>query len=234
MSRTSRLVDDRSAGVPHPHRRLASPRPSLTAWLGAAALFLVGALPAAAQDNDPLAKLDARSRYQVELTIDSAETLGIPTRPLLLKAMEGIAKRAANPQIVTEVKRKFALLRTARAALGPVDENELDAATSVLDAGAKPDQLAEFRVRQKDRSDVSAFAIWADFIKRGVPKDEAFSAINKLWHDGADDATFQNLWKNVQADILQGLNPGTALQNRIRQGPTRVPGGPGKPPEGSP
>jgi hypothetical protein len=201
--------------------------------LGAAALCLFSALPAAAQDTDPLGKLDARARYQVELTIDSAETLGLPTRPLLLKALQGIAVHATNQQIVTEVKRKFALLRVARASLGPVDENELDAATSVLDAGAKPEQLGEFRLRQKGRSDLSAFAIWADFIKRGVPKDEAFSAINKLWRDGADDATFQSLWKNVQADILQGLNPGTALQNRIREGPTRVPAGPGRPPEGS-
>jgi len=200
--------------------------------LGAAALFLSSALPAAAQDTDPLGKLDARSRYQVELTIDSAESLGLPTRPLLLKAMEGIAKHAANQDIVSKVKQKLALLKTARAALVPVDENELDAATAVLDAGAKPEQLSEFRVRQKGRSDLSAFSVWADFIKRGVPKDEAFSAINRLWRDGADDGTFQSLWKNVQADILQGLNPGTALQNRIREGPVRVPAGPGKPPEG--
>lgn len=202
--------------------------------LGAAALFVSGALPAAAQDTtDPLAKLDARSRYQVELMIDSAESIGIPTRPLLLKAMEGIAKHAANPDIVVKVRQKFMLLRSARTLVGPVDENELDAASAVLEAGAKPEHLAEFRLRQKGRSDLSAFAVWADFIKRGVPKDEAFSAINRLWRDGADDGTFQSLWKNVQADILQGLNPGTALQNRIREAPSRVPAGPGKPPEGS-
>lgn len=232
MSRSSR--PHVGAGVPHPHRRFASRRArTRVTLLGAAALCLIGALPAAAQDTDPLAKLDARTRYQVELTIDSAEAIGIPTRPLLLKAMEGIAKHASNGQIASEVKRKFVLLKTARTALGGVDENELDAASAVLDAGAKPDQLAEFRVRPKGRSDVAAFAVWADFIKRGVPKDEAYSAITKLWHDGADEGTFQSLWKNVQADILQGLNPGTALQNRIREGPTRTPSGPGKPPEGS-
>jgi hypothetical protein len=101
----------------------------------------------------------------------------------------------------------------------------------VLKAGGKPEQLAEFRLRQRGRSDIAALTIWADFIGRGVPRDEAFSAINKLWHDGADDATFNTLFRNVQADILQGLNPGAALQNRIREGPMRGPTGAVKPPE---
>ena len=101
----------------------------------------------------------------------------------------------------------------------------------MLEAGGKPDQLTQFKTRQKGRSDLMAFAIWTDFIGRGVPKDEAYTAISKLWRDGADDATFQGLWNNVSADILKGLNPGTALQNRIREGPVRGPSGTARPPE---
>jgi cold shock CspA family protein len=113
-----------------------------------------------------------------------------------------------------------------------VSEEELAAAAAVLEAGAKPSQLAAFRVRQKGRSDLEAFTDWADLLTRGVPRDDASSAITKLWQDGADDATFHNLWRSVQTDILQGLNPGTALQNRVRE----TPGGPAArkitPPEG--
>jgi len=200
--------------------------------LGAVALVVLGALPAAAQDADPLAKLDPYSRHQVELTIDSAEAAGLPTRPILLKALQGLAKHAPNGKIVAEVKRKFNLLRTAREQLGGVDEQELDAAAGLLENNVKPEQLGSFRVRENGRSDLFALAVWADFIQRGVPRDEAFTAINKLWRDGADDATFHALWNNVQSDILKGLNPGAALQNRIREGPTRASAGPGKPPEG--
>ena len=97
------------------------------------------------------------------------------------------------------------------------------AAAAVLEAGAKPAQLAVFRVRHKDRNDLAAFTYWADLITRGVPSEDASSAITKLWQDGADDVTFYSLWKSVQSDILQGLNPGAALQNRIRESPGRGP-----------
>jgi hypothetical protein len=200
--------------------------------LRAGALLLLSALPAVAQDPDPLAKLEPKSRFAIELLIDSAETAGIPTRPLLSKALEGIAKKADDRKIVVEVRRKFEFLKTARVSLGPVDEEELNAAASVLEAGGKPDQLGPFRARQKSRSDLEAFTVWADFLARGIPKEEAFSAISTLWRDGADDATFHSLWNNVQTDILQGLNPGAALQNRIRESPGRAPTTAGKPPEG--
>ena len=200
--------------------------------LRAGALLLLGALPAVAQDPDPLARLEPKSRFAIELLIDSAETAGIPTRPLLSKALEGIAKKADDRKIVVEVRRKLEFLRTARGSLGAVDEEELNAAASVHEAGGKPDQLAAFRSRQKGRSDLEAFTIWADLITRGVPKEDASTAITKLWQDGADDATFHSLWNNVQTDILQGLNPGAALQNRIRESPGRAPTTAGKPPEG--
>jgi hypothetical protein len=199
---------------------------------GASALLLLSALPSAAQDPDPLAKLEPKSRYAVEAIIDSAEAAGLPTRPLLSKALEGIAKKADDRKIVALVRKKYSLLDAARTALGPVDEEELNAAASVIEAGAKPDQLGPFRTQQRGRSELEAFTIWADFLARGIPRDDASSAITKLWRDGADDATFHSLWNNVQTDILQGLNPGTALQNRIRESPGRAPNTAGKPPEG--
>jgi hypothetical protein len=103
-----------------------------------------------------------------------------------------------------------------------VGDEELAAAAAVLDAGAKPAQLQIFKPRQKGRSDLQAFTVWADLISRGVPGEDASTAITKLWQDGADDMTFHRLWNDVQADISQGLNPGAALQNRIRETPGRV------------
>ncbi len=195
------------------------------------ALFVAGALRLPAQELDPLFKLDANSKFTVQVLIDSAQAAGIPTRPLLSTALEGIAMKVDGKRIVAAVRKQLGLLESARTTLGGVGGEELSAAAAVLEAGAKPSALAAFRGRQNGRSDLEAFTIWADLITRGVPKDDASSAITKLWQDGADDATFHSLWNNVQADILQGLNPGTALQNRIREAPGRPPGT-GKPPEG--
>lgn len=201
------------------------------ASLAAGALLLLGALPAAGQD--PFSRLDPTSRNIIDVVMDSALVAGLPNRSILSRALEGIAKKADNRRIVDAVRRRLVSLRTARAMLGPIGDDELEAAASVLEAGARPEQLERFRRRTTGRNDLEAFTVWADFLARGIPKDEAFSAINKLWQDGADDAIFHSLWNNVQSDILQGLSPGMALQNRIREAPTRPPTSAGKPPEGS-
>ena len=199
-----------------------------------AALALAVAIPLRAQDSEPdrLARLDVGSRYTIELLVDSARTEGLPVRPLRLKAYEGISKKADGRQIVAAVRREFLALRVARLQLGDVDDEELEAGAAVVEAGAKPAQLSVFRNRVKNRSDLQALTIWASLIAREVPAEDAFSAITKLWQDGADDATFVSLWNNVQSDILRGLNPGTALQNRIRETPGRAPPNKGTPPEG--
>ena len=199
-----------------------------------AALALAAAFPLRAQDPEPdrLARLDVGSRYAIELLVDSARTEGLPVRPLRLKAYEGISKKADGRQIVAAVRREFLALRVARVQLGDVDDEELEAGAAVVEAGARPAQLGVFRTRVKNRSDLQALTIWASLMARGVPSEDASSAISKLWQDGADDATFVSLWNNVQSDILRGLNPGTALQNRIRETPGRAPPNKGTPPEG--
>jgi len=212
-------------------RRHRVPR-SLGALLTGSALLFLRALPVAAQEPNPLLKLDPQSYHAVEVIIDSAVAANLPTRSLMSKAQEGISKHADNRRIVEAVRKQLGYLRTARLALGGVDSQELEAAASVLEAGAAADQLKTFKIREKGRNDLQAFTVWADFLARGVPKEEASSAITKLWQNGADDAAFQSLWLNVQADILQGTNPGTALQNRIRDTQVRTPTTAGKPPEG--
>ena len=199
--------------------------------------LLVGALialcprPGLAQDPDPLLRLDPNSKFAVELLLDSAKAGQLPTHPLLSTALQGINLRIDGKKIVEAVRKELTYLRMARSVLGGVPDDELIAAAAVVQAGGKPAQLAVFRVRYKGRSDLAAFTYWADLITRGVPSEDASSAITKLWQDGADDATFLSLWKSVQSDILQGLNPGAALQARIREAPGRAP--PSKtPPEG--
>jgi hypothetical protein len=194
-------------------------RRSLSTSLRAGALLLLGALPAVAQDPDPFSRLEPNVRFAVEAIIDSANALGLPSSYLRSTALQGIALKADGKRIFDAVRKKFGLLKTARAELGPVDGEEIGAAASVLYAGAKPGQLAAFKARQKGRNDLEAFVVWADLITRGVPSEEASSAITKLWQDGADDDTFNGLWNSVQSDILKGLNPVTALQNRIRETP---------------
>ncbi len=185
-------------------------------------LALVIAPTVRAQDVDPLSKLDQNSRLSIQLLIDSAETGGLPTSPLMSLVHLGIQRKADGRKIVDAVRNELRYLRVARTELGRVSDEELAAAADVLKAGAKPAQLALFRNRQNGRSDLEAFIVWADLMTRGVSSEDVSSAIAKLWQDGADEATFHSLWSNVQSDISLGLTPGAALQSRIRETPVRV------------
>jgi len=199
--------------------------------LRVAPLVLLGALPASAQ-QDPFLKLDPTSRLAIEMMMDSAKVGGLCDSLLRSKTYEGVKKGAESKKIVEAVRSKFGHVKTAASVLGIVGCDELDAAATVLAAGAKPAQLGSFRARQKGRTDLGALTVWADLINRGVPDEEASSAITKLWLDGADEAVFLRLWKDVQGDISQGLNPGAALQARLRDTPVRTTTRPVTPPEG--
>jgi hypothetical protein len=176
-----------------------------------------------AQDPDPLARLDPNTRFTVEVIIDSARVAGVPTRPLLLKALEGSAKHADNRRIIAAVRSVFHAELDVRVALGSaLNESEWTSAVSALQAGVPLEALAKFRGEHAGKPLTRALVVMTDLIQRGVPVNEASSAIMQLWQRGAADGDFYGLWKNVEQDILSGQNPGTALQQRIREYPGRM------------
>ena len=194
--------------------------------IACAATIVLGVLhPLAlvAQDPDPLSRLDTQTRFTVEVIIDSARVAGVPTRPLLLKALEGAAKHADNRHIIAAVRSQFRAELDVRVALGStLNESEWTSAVSALQAGVPLEALAKFRGERTGKPFTRALVVLTDLIQRGVPITEASSAIMQLWQRGAADGDFYGLWKNVEQDILSGQNPGTALQQRMREVPVRV------------
>ena len=176
-----------------------------------------------AQDPDPLSRLDPNTRFSVEVIIDSARVAGVPTRPLLLKALEGAAKHAPNGRVIAAVRSVFHAELDVRVALGSaLDESEWTSAVSALQSGVPLEALAKFRGDHSGKPLTRALVVMTDLIQRGVPVNEASSAIMQLWQRGAGDGDFYGLWKNVEQDILSGQNPGSALQQRVRDYPGRV------------
>lgn len=206
----------------------------LVRLLAVAALAI--SAPLAAQDTDPLARLDPANRFAIEMIVDSAHAAGLPTRPLLSKAFEGIAKRADQRRVVLAVRALAGALRDARTALGPsLNETEWSAAASALQAGVPLPVLARFRPEKPGKPLARALVVLADLITRGVPVDVASSTMVQLWQRGAGDADFYGLWHEVEQDILSGSNPGAALQQRARELPDRsgqsLPNPSARPPE---
>jgi hypothetical protein len=188
-------------------------------------LFLGVASGASAQDvRDPFTRLDRSVRYSLEVLIDSARTLGLPTRPIESKALEGISKQKPGRMILTAARNVFRSLRDARAVLGPkATEDELEAAASALNAGVNSGELAQLSRSRQGKQLTVPLVVLVDLIARGVPRDTASQTIFQLWQRGAADDDFLGLWRGVERDIVSGADPGAALLNRAREVPSRGP-----------
>jgi hypothetical protein len=177
--------------------------------------------------QDPrLARLDRRVQAEVGALIDSARTLGIPSEPIVDKALEGAAKRAPHERIIVVVRSRFRELAAARAALGSgAMDAELIAAADALHAGASAEVVTTLRARRPTLPLTIPLAVLADLIARGVPADTASSAVLALAATPASDAQFAALRDDIERDIAKGAPPAIAADVRTRGLPpgARVP-----------
>src|SRR5881392_1609624 len=130
----------------------------------------------AAQDPRLSARLDSVTRAQVESLVSRAQDHGIPTEPLVQKALEGSSKGAPGPRIVTAVESTFADLRRARQALGQ--------------SAASDEIVAEIR-RVSPRGGVAVpLAVFTDLVAGGMAVDAAWRSVSELAERGGDDQAF--------------------------------------------
>lgn len=178
-----------------------------------------------AQDARLDARLDAHTRDAVVTLIDSAHAEGIPSEPLVQKALEGASKHADGPRILTAVRMLAGELGDARAALGPSSTDaEVIAGASALHAGIAPAALSRMRASRTHGSLTVALAVLSDLIARGVPGDTATTVISALTGAGAADAELLRFQQGVERDIAQGATPSAALGVRAQSAfPTAPP-----------
>lgn len=185
--------------------------------VGVLALAVTAAFvsPLGAQNGDPrLARLDPAVRPVVAALVDSARAAGLPTEPLIQRALEGTSKRAAGDRVVAAVRRLARDLGTARSALGPAATGpEVDAGAAALYAGARPADLTALRARRPRQSLVVPLGVLADLVATGVPADTAAAAVLALAATTADD-DYLAFRRNVERDIALGAPPAAAAAVR--------------------
>jgi hypothetical protein len=166
--------------------------------------------------------------------VDSAHAVGLPSEPLIQRALEGATKGAQGPRIVAAVRRLATDLGTARGALGArASVPELEAGVAALRAGAGPDVLTQLRDRRRPPLTM-ALAVLADLVASGVPADSA-SAVVLALAPTARDADLVEFRRAVERDISLGAPPGAAasvraLNTGIRFGQSDAAQNPGQPP----
>ena len=164
--------------------------------------------------QDPrLERLDPETRSLVVSVVDSARAAGLPSEPLIQRALEGVTKGAPSPRIVAAVRRLATDLGTARGALGTqATAPELEAGVAALRAGADPQVLTKLRDARRPPLTM-ALAVLADLVTSGVPIDSA-SAVVLALAPRARDADLVEFRRAVERDISLGAPPGAAASVR--------------------
>ena len=196
----------------------------------ACALMLVVALPLSAQDSRLAGRLDAPVLNTVSPLLDSVRAAGLPTEPLVDKALEGASKGASGTRILAAMRALAGDLGLARAALGGgAREPELVAGAAAIRAGATRNDLVLLR-SEREGSLTVPLAVLANLVARGVPSDTAAAVVHQLAARGAPDQEFTELQLEVERDIGTGASPATAASVRGR---ARTGGSPQATPAGS-
>jgi hypothetical protein len=162
-------------------------------------------------------RLDPVTRDAVSAVVTDAEKEGLPTRPLVAKALEGASKGADGERIVKAVRAYAEALRRARRAIGAESiEAEIVAAAGAVQAGVPVDTLAHLRSARPHDSLVVPLVVLSDMVARHVPVDVASVAVLEPARAGARDADLSSIRERVEKDIRAGVAPAAAAQFRSK------------------
>lgn len=180
--------------------------------------LLFAAAPLHGQDRRLEGRLDAGTRRAVLTLVDSARASGLPTEPLIQKALEGESKGADGERIVAAVRALLGRFHTARAALGPTaGDAELVAGAAAIYVGVSADRLERLRSASSGAPLALALVALVDLVQRGVPSDTAAAAIEALARARSGEAEYRLLRQLVEQDIRTGAAPAAAALERARR-----------------
>jgi hypothetical protein len=164
-----------------------------------------------AQANDDRLRgvFDPPTFASLHAVLDSARAAGLPSEPLVDKALEGAAKHASSDRIIAVVRDLSAKLADARAALGGFGTaDELSAGTAALRAGIAPSTLADLRRLRHNEQVTIPLAVAAELVARGVRPDSASAQVLRLAAAGARDVELAALPRSVASpSVASSLSP---------------------------
>ena len=170
---------------------------------------------ARAQDQRLAERLSAEVVDRVTDLVESASAAGLPTEPLILKALEGASKGAPDDVIVRAVENLGRRLRAARTALGSdSSEPELVAGADAIYVGAQPVVLSELREARSRAPVTVPLIVLTDLVQQGVAPDTVSRIVLQLTEAGVRDSNLAELRRLVEQDIRAGAAPNAAVSIR--------------------
>ena len=153
-----------------------------------------------AQDSRLQTRLPADVASQVQRLVDSAAQSGLPTEPLIQKALEGQSKGAEGTRIVAAVRALSGRLGESKTALGPsAPEADIVAGAACLKAGATPAMITELRRLRPEQSVAVPLGVLSDLVALGVDVPKAWEQVHSLAAAHGPDTDFLALRDRVSA-----------------------------------
>jgi hypothetical protein len=211
------------------------------------AAFLV-ATPVAGQGTGLSSRVDANTLREVQPVLDAAGRDSLPLTALESKVLEGVAKNVPPQQIGVVVRALAEELRGARLTLRDVLPNrsiadgEIVAAAMARRQGIGAETLRSLSMSGPDVGSLEIpMTVLGELVRRGVPTDEAASAMSQVMRAGVPMQVAAQIPGRVDGGMSSGAPPGRALADALRNlnipsppGPPVTPGPPGSggPPSG--
>jgi hypothetical protein len=180
-------------------------------------MTLLLAVVATMVQPDPLIHVrDPQLRAVVATELQLASNKGLPTSPLIAKALEGQLKAAPSARIQLALKTLAGRMELARTRLGTATDAELIAAADALAAGVPPDALAALRRVLPQRSVTLPIGVLTELVTRGVDPTRATREVLTLIGKGATPQQLLLLGDEVGGDVRRGQAANAALDLRVR------------------
>jgi hypothetical protein len=173
----------------------------------------VAGATATAQDSRLSLIVDVPTRDAVRSQLGSASAAGLPTDPLMSKALEGVAKKASSKSIRAAMSALEKRMRRANALLVPDPTvDELAAGADALYVGVPEKTLKQMRALAPKRSIALELGVLTELVARKVPVKQASRMVLDLMARGATGTQLTALSSAVQSDVAAGLKPDVALE----------------------
>lgn len=178
--------------------------------------------PASGQVPDDWARrVPPSALTEVESLVREAGAEGLPTAPLIQKALEGSIKGVAPERIVrtvrifrAELRDAHYLLMTARPSAG-VDTADIVAVAFALHRGLRPAEVQELLAVAPEEARDVALQIAADIAARGYTPEEASRLVSDALAQRLTPRELMSLPRFVSVELERGAAPDEAM-NRVR------------------
>ena len=159
-----------------------------------------------------ITRFDSVTAVSLRAILDSAAARGLPTAPLINRALEGAARKVVGSRILIVVRAHAAAMEDARKILGTrAGAAELDACATAMRSGVDGGTMALLRKARAGNTIIKPCVVLTDLIQRGVPFADANHAVVTIAGFPRSDDALDTMQSLVAKNATRG-GPAMAVE----------------------